>query len=96
MQLLLRVSGVSQDFDWHAIAPRKWHPDYWTIGWTVCEEGPIFTKPTSTQVVLPRIKRLLAARAQQAGQVTRLRTGRLDPQPTRTYPQRFLEPGGAP
>ena len=30
------------DDSWHSVA---WC--YWTIGWTVCEEGPIRTKPTS-------------------------------------------------
>jgi hypothetical protein len=44
-QGLCRISGLR--LVRHCAAIR--HPDYWTIGWTVCEEGPILTKPTSAR-----------------------------------------------
>jgi hypothetical protein len=66
MELPLRVSGagVSQDFDWHAIAPRN---GILISGRLVGRsEGPILTKPYH-KIVLDHVKRLLAARMRQGG-----------------------------
>jgi hypothetical protein len=60
-QGLWRISGLR--LARHCAAKR--HPDYWLEGLT--RRGPILTKPYERKVVLPRIKRLLVARAKQQG-----------------------------